>query len=242
MQQNWHHGYLQPVSWALLIHLLFFVLLLKPLPVAPPPAAEPVLSYLYTPPKPVVPVTPLVAEPQLPEQSEASIPVESSLDLVQPGAPAASAANSISEQKEVAAALPSAEPLATLTPEHTATALPKAHVATQSASASMAERALSSVARQYSIADADYSSWAQQQRQPRATVARQHQQAGKDPAQAVLFTYNDGQQLVKLDDRCLIVDPTLSGFEQLMKAKGMPCKESDDAILFRETMAKWLNR
>jgi len=251
MQRNWHRGYLQPVSLALLIHLLFFALLLQPRPTLPPPAVEPVFSYLYTPPKPaappvvapdvpVVPVAPVLTEPLLPELPQTKTPAEPQADLLKPDAIIEPMAEIATAQPE----LPTATDAVTNTDTviHTGTASSKVHATTQPASSSIAERAFSSVAQQYSAPAADYASWAQQQRQPRATVAKQYQQAGKDPAQAVLFTYTDGQQLVKSGDRCLIVDPALSGFEQLIKAKGAPCKESDDAILFRETMNKWLKR
>lgn len=248
MQRNWHHGYLQPALLALLIHLLFFALLLKPRPTLPPPAVEPVFSYLYTPPKaaplpvvaPVVPVAPVLTEPLLPELPQTKTPAEPQADLLKPD----TIAEPMAEIATAPPELPTATDAVTNTDTviHTGIASSKVHATTQPASSSIAERTFSSVAQQYSAPAADYASWAKQQSQPRATVAKQHQLAGQDPAKAVLFTYNDGQQLVKLGDRCLIVDPALSGFEQLIKAKGAPCKESDDAILFRETMNKWLKR
>lgn len=238
MQRNWHRGYLQPVSWALLIHLVFFALLLRPLSVSPPPVIEPVSSYLYTPPKPVVP-----AEPLLTEVAEVVLPSE--LDDTKVATQAAPNTHSPIEEEALSTATGNTEQYEvlsdTLTTEQTSVdaGLVSEHAATPSTSASLAERALSGISQQYSTPVADYAGWAQQQKQPRLTVAKEHQQLSSDVENAARGV---GMQRVKLGDRCLIVDPALSGFDQLMDAKGVPCKESDDAILFRETMAKWLNR
>lgn len=238
MQRNWHRGYLQPVSWALLIHLVFFALLLRPLSVSPPPVIEPVSSYLYTPPKPVVP-----AEPLLTEVAEVVLPSE--LDDTKVATQAAPNTYSPIEEEALSTATGNTEQYEvlsdTLTTEQTSVdaGLVSEHAATSSTSASLAERALSGISQQYSTPVADYAGWGQQQKQPRLTVAKEHQQLSSDVENAARGV---GMQRVKLGDRCLIVDPALSGFDQLMDAKGVPCKESDDAILFRETMAKWLNR
>ena len=243
MQQNWHRGYLWPVSWALLIHLVFFALLLRPLPVSTPPVIEPVSSYLYTPPKSVTP-----ADPPLTEDAEALLPAEpADAKVATQAAPnarssiveeALSNATAITEQYEVLSDASTTEQ----TRLGTDARLVTEHAATSSTAASLAERALSGITQQYSTPAADYAGWAQQQKQPSLTVAKEHQQLNSNPAKAVLFNYNDGKQLVKVGDRCLIVDPFISGFEQLMAVKGVPCKESDDAVLFRQVMSKWLDR
>lgn len=243
MQQNWHNGYLLPVSWALLIHLVFFALLLRPLPVSPP-VVEPVSSYLYTPPKRVVPTEPLLTE-------VAEAVLSSELDdtkvaiQAEPNTSSAivkemlSNATAITEQYEVLGDL--------ITTEH-ASVDTDARLVTEHASksaissSSLAERVLLGITQQYSTPVADYAGWALRQQQPRLTVAKDHQQRSANPAAGVLFTYTDGKQLVRLNSSCMIVDPALDFFEQQMKAKGIPCKESDDAILFRQTMSKWLDR
>lgn len=243
MQQNWHRGYLLPVGWAILIHLMFFAFLLKPLPVSPPPIVEPVSSYLYTPPKPVVPAEPLLTEivavvlPAEPEETKvATQAVPNTRSPIEEEA--LSTATGSTEQYEVLS-----DKLTTEQASVDADArLVSEHAATPSTAASLAERALSGIAQQYSAPVADYPGWSQQQKQPRLTVAKEHQQRSANPAAGVLFTYTDGKQLVRLNNSCMIVDPVLDFFEQQMKAKGIPCKESDDAILFRKTMSKWLDR
>ncbi|GHG75905.1 hypothetical protein GCM10010919_30570 [Alishewanella longhuensis] len=240
MQQNWHRGYLWPVSLALLIHLVFFALLLRPLPVSPPAIVEPVSSYLYTPPKPVVPAEPLLTEvvaAVLPaEPDETNVATQAAPNTRSPiEEEAFSTATGSTEQYEVLSD--------TLTTEQTSVdadaRLVSEHAATSSTAASLAERALSGIAQQYSAPVADYAGWSQQQKQPRLTVAKEHQQLSSEAENAARGV---GMQMVKLGDRCLIVDPALSGFEQLMDAKGIPCKESDDAVLFRQVMSKWLDR
>lgn len=240
MQQNWHRGYLLPVGWAILIHLVFFALLLRPLPVSPPPVVEPVSSYLYTPPKPVVP-----AEPLLTEVVEVVLPAE--LDKTKVATQAAPITRSPIEEEASSAATGNTEQYEvlndTLTAEQASVdadaRLVSKDAVTSSTAVSLAERALSGIAQQYSTPVADYAGWAQRQQQPRLTVAKEHQQLSSDVENAARGV---GTQMVKLGDRCLIVDPALSGFEQLMEAKGVPCKESDDAVLFRQVMSKWLDR
>lgn len=236
MQHNWHRGYLLPVGWAILIHLVFFALLLRPLTVSPPPVVEPVSSYLYTPPKPVVPAEPLltVVLPAVPD--ETNVATQAAPDTRSPiEEEASSAATGNTEQYEVLND--------TLTAEQASVdadaRLVSKDAVTSSTAVSLAERALSGIAQQYSTPVADYAGWAQRQQQPRLTVAKEHQQLSSDVENAARGV---GTQMVKLGDRCLIVDPALSGFEQLMEAKGVPCKESDDAVLFRQVMSKWLDR
>ncbi len=238
MQRNWHHGYLLPVGWAILIHLVFFALLLKPLPVSPPPAIVPISSYLYTAPQPAVSAEPLftdLAEVMLPPEPEE---IKAATQVAAP--PSSSIA-----QETLSAPNGSTESADVLdnasTPEHaridTETRLVVKHTATPATSSSLAERALAGITQQQSAPVADYTGWAKQQQQPRLTVAKEHQQLSYDNTAAGV-----GMHMVRVGDRCLIVDPTLSGFEQLMAAKDIPCKESDDAVLFRQVMSKWLDR
>lgn len=243
MQQNWHRGYLLPVGWAILIHLVFFALLLRPLPLSPPPVVEPVSSYLYTPPKPVVPAEPLLTE-------VAAVVLPAALDETKVATQAAPITRSPIEEEALSRATGNTEQYEvlndTLTAEQASVdadaRLVSKDAVTSSTAVSLAERALSGVAQQYSTPVADYAGWAQRQQQPRLTVAKDHQQLRANPAAGVLFTYTDGKQLVRLNDSCMIVDPALDFFEQQMKAKGVRCKEGDDAILFRQVMSKWLDR
>lgn len=240
MQQNWHRGYLLPVGWAILIHLVFFALLLRPLPVSPPPVVEPVSSYLYTPPKPVVPAEPLLTE-------VVAVVLPAAPDETKVATQAAPITRSPIEEEVLSRATGNTEQYEvlndTLTAEQASVdadaRLVSKDAVTSSTAVSLAERALSGIAQQYSTPVADYAGWAQRQQQPRLTVAKEHQQLSSDVENAARGV---GTQMVKLGDRCLIVDPALSGFEQLMEAKGVPCKESDDAVLFRQVMSKWLDR
>lgn len=239
MRRNWHHGYLLPVGWAILIHLVFFAFLLQPLSVSPPPVIVPISSYLYTAPKPVVSANTLLTDftevmpPPEPEEIKADtqqVAATPSNSIVQE---TLSASNRRTESDDV---LDNAS-----TKGHaridTETRLVVKHTATPAMSSSLAERALAGITQQHSAPVADYAGWAKQQQQPRLTVAKEHQQRSANDAAAGV-----SNNMARVGDRCLIVDPSLSGFEQLMAAKDIPCKESDDAVLFRQVMSKWLDR
>lgn len=243
MQQNWHHGYLLPLGWAILIHLLFFALLLKPLTVSPPPVIVPISSYLYNAAKPVV-----SAESLLTDFTDVIPPLEPK--EIKTATQIANTLSSSISQETLSAPSGSTESADVLenasTLEHaridTETHLVVKHTATPATSSRLAERALAGITQQYRAPVADYAGWAKQQQQPRLTVAREYQQLNTAPAADVLFTYNDGKQLVRLNNRCMIVEPALDFFAQQMKAKSISCEESDDAILFRQTMSKWLEQ
>ena len=240
MQGTWHHDYLWPACWALLIHLAVLLLLLLPVRIPEPPTAVVISSYLYTPPK----VTEVAVE-SLPELSDPVAPLVGSIAAAEVAAKAAPGqpvkptptTSEISAQQKTPAADASlaGAKLATVDANEIPAKLPLP-------GPSIAERVLAGVTNQYQQPEPNYSVWKQQQQRIPVSRSEPWQQPGATPEQSVLFTYNDGTQLVRLNGRCLIVDPLLSGFEQLMRMKGVPCKESDDAILFRETMAKWLQR
>ncbi|MCF4010908.1 hypothetical protein [Rheinheimera sp. UJ63] len=230
--------YAAAFAWALLLHSLVLVLLLhttlqKPVAL---PQAEPISTFLYQ---------PAIKSPEPVAEMKVERPVKEPLahaDKIAAKQAAASHINHSIKPLEVSATIVSKarqdEPVLASSDIISLPITPRS---------SLAERSLKQLAQpnQQALAqaaDASYQQWQQQQLQPRITVAKQHQHAGANPEKAVLFTYNDGQQLVKLGDNCLIVDPQLSGFEQMMQAKGAPCQESDDALLFRQTMAKWLSR
>jgi len=239
MRRNWHHGYLLPVGWAILIHLVFFALLLKPLPVSPPPVIVPISSYLYTAPQPIVSAEPLLTDlaevilPPEPEEIKAASQVSatSSSSIAQETLPAPNGSPESADVLDNASITEHAR-------VDTEDRLVVKHTATPAASSSLAERALAGITQQHSTPVADYAGWAKQQQQPRLTVAKEHQQliSNNNAAAGV------AKHMARVGDRCLIVDPLLSGFEQLMDAKGIPCKESDDAVLFRQVMSKWLDR
>lgn len=238
MQRSWHRGYLIPVLLALLIHIIFFIFLLETRTVVstvPATAAEPIVSYLYTP-----------AAVELTRQVSAQQPARFTdlAELIH------HAENKQMPKELVAEPIVKAESVksTTVVSDNVITASDHDDKYAQVTSmgnvqaGSLAERAMYRIQQQYSAAEPNpnYTNWAQQQ--VKITVEKPYQHVGSNPAKAVLFTYNDGQQLVRVGERCLVVDPMLSGFEQLIAAKGVTCRESDDAILFRQTMAKWLNR
>lgn len=234
MQRSWHRGYLIPVLLALLIHIIFFIFLLETRTVVstvPATVSGPIVSYLYTP-----------AVVKLTEQVSAQQPVRFT-DLAQL---IHHAENKQMPKELVAEPIVKAESVksTTIVSDNVITASDHDDKYAQVTSmgnvqvGSLAERAMYRIQQQYNAAEP--TNWAQQQ--VKITVEKPYQHVGSNPAKAVLFTYNDGQQLVRVGERCLVVDPMLSGFEQLIAAKGATCRESDDAILFRQTMAKWLNR
>lgn len=238
MQGTWHHDYFWPVCWALLLHLAVLLVLLRPVKMAEPPEAAVISSYLYTPPKIIEPVAaPL---PALPAPTVSSSAAEIAAVLTSEAvAPVSSTAAkpdvSDNPQQQVDQAKPEQAQLAgtddTAVSERLALSRP-----------GLAERSLASLANQYQQPAPDYVGWRRQQQQIPTSRSERWQQPDATPEQSVLFTYHDGKQLVRVNGRCLIADPALSGFEQLIKLKGVPCRESDDAILFRQTMAKWLSR
>ena len=229
--------YAVALGWALLLHGLVLILLLhttlqKPVPL---PQAEPISTFLYQPaPKSQQPVA--VSTPESPVKvtiasDKLALQQAAASSNSQPVKATNVSAKVVGEARQDEPVLARNDIISVpITPQPT-----------------LAERSLKQLAQPNpqvltQAADASYQQWHQQQQNPLITIAKQHQQVAADPAKAVLFTYNDGQQLVKLGDKCLIVDPQLSGWEQLITAKGAPCQESDDAVLFRQTMAKWLNR
>lgn len=243
MQGTWHHDYLWPACWALLIHLAVLLLLMLPVRTPEPPTATVISSYLYTPPK----VTEEVAK-SLPELSDPVAPLAGPIAAAEAAEIAAKTApgqpdKSTPTTSEVSAQQqPPAEDdrwagakLATANANEVSAKLPLS-------GSGIAERALAGVAKQHQPPEPNYSGWKQQQQRIPVSRSEPWQQPEATPEQSVLFTYNDGKQLVRVNGLCVIADPTLSGFEQLMKLRGAPCRESDDAVLFRQTMAKWLQR
>lgn len=243
MQGTWHHDYLWPACWALLIHLAVLLLLMLPVRTPEPPTAVVISSYLYTPPK----VIEEVAKP-LPELSDPVAPLARPIAVAEAAETAAKAApgqpvkptpttSEVSAQQQMPAEDDrwAGAKLATADANEVPAKLPLP-------GPGIAERVLAGVTNHYQQPEPNYSGWKQQKQRIPVSRSEPWQQPGATPEQSVLFTYNDGKQLVRVNGLCVIADPTLSGFEQLMKLRGAPCRESDDAVLFRQTMAKWLQR
>lgn len=238
MQGTWHHDYFWPVCWALLLHLVVLLVLLRPVKMAEPPGAAVISSYLYTPTKVTEPVAATL--PELPAPTVLSSAAEiAAVPTSEAEGPVSSTSakpdvSDNPQQQEDQAKADQAQLAGT---DDTATSEGLAL-----SRSGLAERSLANLAHQYQQPAPDYVGWKQQQQQIPTSRSERWQQPDATPEQSVLFTYHDGKQLVRVNGRCLIADPALSGFEQLIKLKGVPCRESDDAILFRQTMAKWLSR
>jgi hypothetical protein len=215
--KRWAADYAGAALLALLLHalLLAYLLRLEFTQVPPPKPAAPVVSYLYQPP----PVQAVAAQPEsnAPEPAPAALPSALSAEP-EPEVAAlagtdnpATQADAVSEKQPAAVVAPSVSQ-----PE-------------QSRAAGLAQRALSRAATPSAraiedAATASYQQFLQAQQQPKITVERRHQELSADPA----------QHMVRIKDGvCVIGDPALDGFEQLMLAKRVPCgdKDASSAIL-----------
>lgn len=225
--KRWAADYAGAALLALLLHALLLagLLRLEFTQVPPPKPAAPVVSYLYQPP----PVQAVAAQPE----SNAPEPAPAALPSVLPATPELSAkpepevaalagtdnavtqADAVSEKQPAAAVAPFSAPFS---------AQPK-----QSSAAGLAQRALSSAATPSAraiedAATASYQQFLQAQQQPKMTVEKRHQELSANPA----------QHKVRIKEGvCVIGDPALDGFEQLMLAKRVPCgdKDASSAIL-----------
>ena len=131
----------------------------------------------------------------------------------------------MSEKQPAAAVVPSAAPFS---------AQPE-----QNSAAGLAQRALSRAATPSAraiedAATASYQQFLQAQQQPKMTVEKRHQELSADPA----------QQVVRIKEGvCVIGDPALDGFEQLMAAKKVPCgDEAKTSDLLKQALEKHLKR
>ncbi|SEI12394.1 hypothetical protein SAMN05660691_03950 [Rheinheimera pacifica] len=228
--KHWAADYAGAALLALLLHALLLACLLRLefTQVPPPKPAAPVVSYLYQPP-PVQAVA-AQAESNAPEPESAALPSALSVTPALSAAPepevaalastdnAATQADAVSEKQPAAAVASSAASFSA----------PFSAQPEQSSAAGLAQRALSSAATPSAraIEDAATASYQQflQAQQPKITVEKRHQELSADPA----------QHMVRIKEGvCVIGDPALDGFEQLMLAKRVPCgdKDASSAIL-----------
>lgn len=99
--------------------------------------------------------------------------------------------------------------------------------------------------------------WQQQQPDPAMQHYKAQQESnngsgiGKSPSQnmtadpSVQVLYKDptsGLHLIRTSKGCVLADPSLQGFEQLVKLRTVPCGSNPTEQYYRETMQKWLNR
>jgi len=234
--KRWAADYAGAALLAVLLHALLLAgfLQLEFTQVPSPKPAAPVVSYLYRPPPIQVVAAP--AESHAPEPEPAALPAELSAapeqevaTLAGTGKPATQA-DAVSEKQPAAVVAPSVSQ-----PE-------------QSRAAGLAQRALSRAATPSAraiedTATASYQQFLQAQQQPKITVEKRHQELSADPAQQVVAELGDGIQLIRIKGGCRIADPALSGFEQLMAAKKVPCgDEAKTSDLLKQALEKHLKR
>lgn len=217
---------------ALLVHALILTSLLT-MKFSPPrqlPVAEPIISFLYQPPAP----SPAVVIPQAPNAEVTPDP-----DKAPPEAPSDV---STKQKTAVSGRQTSAE-------QDAGQELLPAAPATAKSSESLVQRALNRVAEpdQAAIeqaANTSYQQFLQKQQQPRLTVDKKHWPISQDPAQQVVAQLNDGKHIVRISKGvCVIGDPTLDGFEELMAAKRVPCGDEEaTSVMLKQALNKHIKR
>lgn len=230
--------YGQPALLALLLHAALLAVLLQteftPLPLAKPPLTEPIVSYLYQPPRPAP------AEVQQPARENSVAP-----EVVQ-SAPANTVPPAVTEEQRPASQQQSAatplpdrpDKLSTEGTEHTITT-PRQ---------SLAQRAFNRAATVDPVAieqaaQAAYQQFLQTQQQPKMTVEKRHQELSNDPAQQVVAELGDGIQLIRIKGGCRIGDPAKDGFDGLMAARVVPCgDEAKTSDLLKQALEKHSKR
>lgn len=234
--KRWAADYAGAALLAVLLHVLLLAgfLQLEFTQVPSPKPAAPIVSYLYQPPPIQVVAAP--AESHAPEPEPAALPAELSAAPEQEvAAPAgtdnaATAADKVSETPPVTAILPAAPE-----PE-------------QYNRGGLAQRVLSRAATPSAraiedTATASYQQFLQAQQQPKMTVEKRHQELSVDPVQQVVAELGKGVQLIRIKGGCRIADPALTGFEQLMAAKKVPCgDEAKTSDLLKQALEKHLKR
>jgi hypothetical protein len=221
-------AYGRPVLLALLLHAVLLAALLQteftPLakPVSEPAVFEPIVSYLYQPPRPAP------AEVQQPARENIVTPEVMQSEPAKVVSPAVTA--EASQRQSAATPLPDRpDKLSTEGTEHTITT-PRQ---------SLALRAFNRAATADPVAieqaaQAAYQQFLQTQQQPKITVEKRHQQLSRDPAQHVV-RIREGV--------CVTGDPALDGFEALMAAKKVRCgDENSNSELLKQTLQKHIKR
>ena len=219
-------AYGRALALALLLHLLFLTALLQTrfTPLAKPPAAEATVSYLYQPPPPLQQKAQALSVP------ESSVKTEPVATTTAPAVVEKSAKKVDTRSAVVAEKLPDIvdQPEKKHT-EQAATTL----------QLSLAQRALNRAATVDPVtieqtAAASYQQFLQAQQQPKITVEKRHQLLSRDPA----------KHMVRIREGvCVIGDPDLDGFEQLMEAKRVPCGDKDaSSVILKQALEKHIKR
>ncbi|KKO43904.1 hypothetical protein WG68_18370 [Arsukibacterium ikkense] len=231
--------YGRAVLLAVLVHAIILALLLttKFSQPASPQVAEPIISFLYQPPPVVPPPTPAATAAW---PSEAEIAEQLSTEL--PPSLATASKPSVNVQSTAAGGAVVTEQ----ENEIDAIADPQARLV---GGESLAQRVLNQVAEpdQAAIeqaANTSYQQFLQKQQQPRLTVDKKHWPVSQNPAQQVVAQLNDGKHIVRIRKGvCVIGDPTLDGFEELMAARRVPCgNEVATSELLKQALDKHIKR
>lgn len=222
-----------PVLLALLLHAVLLAALLQtefaPLakPVSEPAVFEPIVSYLYQPPRPAP------AEIQQPAREDIVTPEVMQSEPAKVVSPAVTA--EASQRQSAVTPLPDRpDKLSTEDTEHTITT-PRQSVAPRAfnRAATVDPVAIEQAAQ------AAYQQFLQTQQQPKMTVEKRHQQLSRDPALQVVAQLDDGKQLIRIKGGCRIADPTKDGFDGLMAARIVPCgDEAKTSDLLKQALEK----
>ncbi|NRQ44453.1 hypothetical protein HRH59_18090 [Rheinheimera sp. YQF-2] len=233
-------AYGRPVLLALLLHAVLLAALLQteftPLakPVSEPAVSEPIVSYLYQPPRPAP------AEIQQPARENIVTPEVIKSAAAKVAQPAVKAEKRPVSQQQSAATVSPDRPdkLSAEDTEHTIT--------TPRQSLALREFNRAATADPVAIeqaAQAAYQQFLQTQQQPKITVEKRHQQLSRDPALQVVAQLDDGKQLIRIKGGCRIADPTKDGFDGLMAARMVPCgDEAKTSDLLKQALEKHSKR
>lgn len=226
-------AYGRPVLLALLLHAVLLAALLQTefTPLAKPAVFEPIVSYLYQPPRPAP------AEMQQPAREDSVTPEVMQSAPAKVVSPAVTA--EASQQQSAATVSPDRpDKLSIEDTEHSITT-PRQ---------SLAQRAFNRAATVDPVAieqaaQAAYQQFLQTQQQPKITVEKRHQQLSRDPALQVVAQLDDGKQLIRIKGGCRIADPTKDGFDGLMAARMVPCgDEAKTSDLLKQALEKHSKR
>ena len=232
-------AYGRPVLLALLLHTVLLAALLQteftPLPLAKAPLSEPIVSYLYQPPRPapaeiLQPARENIVTPDVIKSATAKV--------AQPAVKAEQRPVSL-QQSAASVSRDRPDKLSTEDTEHPITT-PRQ---------SLAQRAFNRAATADPVAieqaaQAAYQQFLQTQQQPKMTVEKRHQELSNDPAQQVVAQLDDGKQLIRIKGGCRIADPAKDGFEALMAANPIvPCgDEAKTSDLLKQALEKHSKR
>lgn len=238
---RFRHEYGTALLLAVLVHGLLLTLLLNTRFSVPaqPVKVESIISFLYHPP-------PTNPGPVIQPPSETTMPEEVKALVEQPLAEesllqaTASDAGTPSRQPELSAQAAAVNAKLNAIQDNLPAALSPEN---------LTQRVLNQIATPSqaaidSDAAANYQQFLQKQQQPRLTVDKKHWPVSQDPAQQVVAQLDDGKHIVRIRKGvCVIGDPTLDGFEELMAARRVPCgDEAATNAMLKQALDKHIKR